>query len=103
MRSKAEVDPARQLGPDRLCGRPLVKRSTTECLGFLGDPKNADVAELADARGSGPRDRKVVGVQVPPSALASIDPVRKSRVLSFCARFLAPLKKPGDSPGVGRN
>ena len=30
---------------------------------------HADVAELADARGSGPRDRKVVGVQVPPSAL----------------------------------
>ena len=36
--------------------------------GFLGRSKNADVAELADARGSGPRDRKVVGVQVPPSA-----------------------------------
>src|SRR3954463_11189868 len=38
-------------------------------------PKNADMAELADARGSGPRDRKVMGVQVPPSALSSGAPI----------------------------
>ncbi len=28
----------------------------------------AEVAELVDALGSGPSDRKVVGVQIPPSA-----------------------------------
>ena len=43
--------------------------------GFLVPSKNADVAELADARGSGPRDRKVVGVQVPPSALHNASPL----------------------------
>ena len=40
----------------------------------------AEVAELADARGSGPRTRKGVGVRVPSSAPKVLNPIPIERV-----------------------
>ncbi len=65
------------------------------------------MAELADARGSGPRDRKVVGVQVPPSALA-LEKERPSRIAPTRPFFFAGLgcqrarfSPPGGGKGGG--
>ncbi len=39
------------------------------CEGKIRSQISADVAELADARGLGPRGSNALGVQIPPSAL----------------------------------
>jgi hypothetical protein len=46
------------------------------------DLTRAEVAELADAHGSGPCTRKGVGVRVPSSAPATVLSIRKSNVAS---------------------
>ena len=48
--------------------------------GFRRIVQRAEVAELADARGSGPRTRKGVGVRVPSSAPNKSKPHRMSRL-----------------------
>ena len=64
----------------RLAGfaRLKVAADPAEIAGFVS---RAEVAELADARGSGPRTRKGVGVRVPSSAPKNI------LNYSFCCKY----------------
>jgi hypothetical protein len=65
-RSRKKVHPGGNV--DSICCLCKSKDCRIFSGGQLASEKQAEVAELADARGSGPRTRKGVGVRVPSSA-----------------------------------